>query len=356
MTRNAFLLGSDLNYKFLAAQAKQTLNPQAFNVQLLFNNSRLFRRFTEAGSTIKYINKMTPGNPVAKELQFKAFENLPDTPGLNIDDLIVCMNTLKLEEQILPYASRISKDTNILFVNPPLGAIQAALDHLWPRSSDARPNVFQAVTTHVLSSSSNFDVNHIKAGKLLISAYPSKQSFESFASSQSTFFPADTVVPSVVKGLLDNRILQATYCPLKDVYQVQVETTVADCCLNALGQLLNFDLGSLGYTESVERIVSDIVDECIQVLQSTSHYRVLHRYDPSMTRLLKKERLMVLIKELFEQHGFNHQQSIPGYATSYIVNSARQQRQATPVNSMLNNLLISKRELEHRESELPFVK
>ncbi|KAG7892986.1 hypothetical protein KL936_001160 [Ogataea polymorpha] len=356
MTRNVFLLGSDLNFKFLAAQAKRTLSPQEFDVQLLFNNSRLFRRFTEAGSTIKYTNKMTPGNPVANELRFKAYEKLPETPGFSIDDLIVSMNTLRLEEQILPYASWISKDTNLLFINPPLGAIQAALDHLWPRSSETRPNVFQAVSTHILSSSSNFDVNHIKAGKLLISAYPSKRSFASFASSQSTFFPADTVVPSVVKGLLDNRILQATYCPLKDVYQVQIETAVADCCLNALGQILNFDLGSLGYTESVERIVSDIVDECIQVLQTTSHYRVLHRYDPSMTRLLKKERLMVLIKELVEQHGFNHQQSVPGYATSYIVNSAKQHRQSTPVNSMLNNLLIAKRELEHQENELPFVK
>ncbi|KAG7741891.1 hypothetical protein KL923_001146 [Ogataea haglerorum] len=356
MTRNAFLLGSDLNFKFLAAQAKRTLDPQEFNVQLLFNSSRLFRRFTEAGSRIKYMNKMTPGNPTAKELQFKALEKLPDTPGVNIDDLIVCMSTLKLDEQILPYASRISKDTNVLFVNPPLGAIQATLDHLWPRSSDLRPNVFQAVTTHVLSGSSNFGVNHIKAGKLLISAYPSKQSFESFVSAQSTFFPADTVVPSIVKGLLNNRILQATYCPLKDVYQVQIEAMVADCCLNALGQLLNFDLGLLGFTESVERIVSDIVDECIQVLQSTSQYHLLHGYDPSMTRLLKKERLMVLVKELAEQHGFNHQQSIPGYATSYIVNSAKQQRQATPINSLLNNLLISKRQLEHRQTELPFVK
>ncbi|KAG7813476.1 hypothetical protein KL921_001022 [Ogataea angusta] len=356
MTRNAFLLGSDLNFKFLAAQAKQTLTAQGFDVQLLFSNSRLFRRFIEAGSTIKYTNSLTPGNPVAKEFQFKALERLPETPSSNVDDLIVCMSTLKLEEQILPYVSRISNDSNILFVNPPLGSIQATLDRLWPRSSEMRPNVFQAVTTHVLSGPSSFDVNHIKAGKLLISAYPSKQSLESFVSSQSTFFPADTVVPSVVKGLLNNRILQATYCPLKDVYQVQVEGTVVDCCLNALGQVLNFDLGSLGYTNSVERIVSDIVDECIQVLQSTRHYRVLHRYDPSMTRLLKKERLMMLVKELAEQHGFNHQQSIPSYATSYIVNSAKQQRQATPVNSLLNNLLISKRELEHREAELPFVK
>ncbi|KAH3665891.1 hypothetical protein OGAPHI_004080 [Ogataea philodendri] len=338
------------------SSTRENLDPKLNRVSLFFNSSRLLKSFHDSGSQIKLYNELNKRDPSATVSTFEAFKGVPETSESHVDDLIVSMKTTDFEDQITPYLHRITNKTNVLFVNAPLGSLDSSIKRIWRADSGSVPNIFQAVTTYGLINSTNFDVKYTLPGKMFISAFPSSEKLKNFVRKQELYYPGDILVPSLIKDLIDIPLINAQYCPFKDLFKLQVERLVVDACLNPLGQLLSFDVQALRDTTALNKVIETIIDEAVIAIKASPWFKAVVNSDKTAISVIDRQRLFAIVKQSAKQYGYGSSDMLPDFATNYIVRNSKSRHHAAPVNNLLRNLLISKRRSQQEQNEIPIVK
>jgi 2-dehydropantoate 2-reductase len=105
----------------------------------------------------------------------------PDVAGIQeyaqspIDDtitnLIVCVKSIQTVSALRPLLPRLSRTSNILFLQNGAGMIEDANTHLWPNPR-TRPNYITGVISHGITLNKSFDITHTGPASTAIGPVP----------------------------------------------------------------------------------------------------------------------------------------------------------------------------------------
>ena len=120
------------NY-FAYAISKISSQPQIPNVVLLLSDQKKLDRFLEQDSTLTLLDDNSTDR--SNSMQFMAACSPPTyangDPAI-IDNLILAEQSKKHFTSLLDFYSRSLRDTtNLLFLNPPMGALEYMYDKIW---------------------------------------------------------------------------------------------------------------------------------------------------------------------------------------------------------------------------------
>jgi 2-dehydropantoate 2-reductase len=88
-----------------------------------------------------------------------------------IDELIVCVKSTQTVAALRPLASRLSRKSNILFLQNGAGMIDDANTHLWPDPKH-RPNYLTGVISHGVALNRSFNITHTGPAATAIGSVP----------------------------------------------------------------------------------------------------------------------------------------------------------------------------------------
>ncbi|QPG75055.1 hypothetical protein FOA43_002395 [Brettanomyces nanus] len=374
MSKNLYIFGSDANARFLASQFASR-HDSWLRTSLLFHKDPILKNYFINGSKITYENALNRFNPVRITYEIPALlrpeqeRSSRQVPDRHIDNLIVTNPDLEKSTALQEYKEYISEDTNVIFVNPGLGAVETAT-----RGLLGHPHIWQALSTHIVENGKNFDIKHLKAGDFRVCACPTSESFLDFVQLQEKLFPNDREVPMVIKKLLELPMLGALYFPYKEVYTSQLEKVMVDCCIYPLVSLFETDLQRLSSIRSIERTISSIIDECLLVLGNLNRVKSLRKVDPTINAILDKQRMFDIILQIIgtvnvKSPSFRNSKStilqakmLPSVGFSrrfdlrstngYIVKLGREQNIDTPVNRTLMDLVVGRQSIDNDNGEV----
>ena len=160
------------NY-FAYAISKISSQPQIPNVVLLLSDKKKLDRFLEHDSTLTLLDDNSSDR--SNSMQFMAACSPPTYANGNpavIDNLILAEQSKKHFTFLLDFYSRSLRDTtNLLLLNPPMGALEYVYDKIWSEPKQVlRPNLWIGITKQEENSlyrkqkpkgrvTSEFDIN-----------------------------------------------------------------------------------------------------------------------------------------------------------------------------------------------------
>lgn len=376
MSKNLYIFGNDCNSRFLAAQFASRKSKQ-LRPSLLFDKDTTLKHYFQSGSTITYDNMLDKRNPIRCKYKMESgirpsltrtkqdFEHANESQY--IDNLIIADRRLQNPNVLDQYQTFINSDTNILFVNPSIGVTRRIMHHLYGKDDKLYPHLYQAISSHILQNGPGFTVKHLGIGDFWISSCKGEESFNDIFDRQELSFPDEKKVPGLIKEMLQLPMLRALYFPYKNVYILQLERVIYDCCVLPLTSFLNSDLRKITLSDSIESMLQSIVEECLDVIKNLNGFKILQKKDPTINAIFNKDRMMSVILEMVK----NTQSALttPDYhrsvsrfdpiqgdsitpslsqmqvddfhdANGYIVKLGAEQGISTPVNKTLLNLMI----------------
>ncbi|VEU19637.1 DEKNAAC100512 [Brettanomyces naardenensis] len=399
MSRNLYILGSDSNARFLASQFA-CRNDSWLRLSLMFNKDSVLRSYFNSESMITYENRLNRYNPVrvtskvpavlepqverndgVRMFTDKTTEGTASRPSedRHIDNLIVTNRASQRWVRLQRYRDYMTSDTNLVFVNPVLGSMERAMKGLYGENKKQCPQLWQVLSSHVLENGQNFDVKHLTAGDVRISACPRTESFLELVERQEQLFPNDREVPYCIKKMMELPMLNSLYFPYRDAYVTQLERMVVDCCIYPLVALLDGDLPTISSVRTIEQTVSHIIEECLLVLGHLNRVKALRKIDPTIDAVLDKQRLFdivlqiintvdtssrrskkdkfhegnaILQAKLLPSVGMTSKLDLRG-ANGYIVLMGKEQKVDTPVNRTLMDLVTTRQMMRQDERDVP---
>jgi 2-dehydropantoate 2-reductase len=88
-----------------------------------------------------------------------------------ISDLIVCVKSTQTVAALRPLLPRLSRESNLMFLQNGAGMIEDANTHLWPNPT-TRPNYITGVISHGVTLNKSFDITHTGPAATAIGPVP----------------------------------------------------------------------------------------------------------------------------------------------------------------------------------------
>ncbi|ODV85207.1 hypothetical protein CANARDRAFT_28495 [[Candida] arabinofermentans NRRL YB-2248] len=371
MTRSIYLFGQDSNCRFIISQLANTSKSPA-GLNLLFNDINKLRRFKKAESEIRYQNCISKRNQIITKFAYEASvypqaegDNYDSRSSALIDSLIVTNRGYQKESSLDMYKPNMNSDSSVVFINPIPGAIEKIIKHTWRTDMENCPNIYQGFSTHLLENGPKFDVKHMKAGQLKLSAFPKDGDLLGFIKRQNNHFPVDIPPSSVINDLLRADMLSSVYLPYKDILMSQLEKVVIDASMIPLAELLSHNFRALSKLKSIENMVSKIIGECLYVLNKTDTVSLLRSVDPTIDAILDKQRLFDIVYKLSTSAFLNQELAKKSlrtqdsddilYANEYIITQAKEHGIQASLNSMLVDLARARHQLNQDDETIEIV-
>ncbi|CCF56917.1 hypothetical protein KAFR_0B06200 [Kazachstania africana CBS 2517] len=218
-----------ISYK-LAKLPSQTKIP---NIILLLNDEKNLKRFLDNDSKLK-LN----GN---EQMQFMAACEPPTYVNGRlavIENLLVCETKKKsMTSMIQKYTASLSKSSNVLMINPPIGCIPYLYEKVW--SDLKRPNLFIGLNPNYRKRikkcyTDEFNVNETfepHKFELLLTSVPREFASYRYSPLQHTL---DNQLLALVKEISD---IDAKIVPFGEFLVVRFEKLIEDSCIEPLALL-----------------------------------------------------------------------------------------------------------------------
>ncbi|WBW74836.1 2-dehydropantoate 2-reductase [Schizosaccharomyces osmophilus] len=254
MDGSVYVLGVGSIGTFLSCELSSLPNFEDKVVLLLRNKDRL-KQFRENGS---YLTLERILDNKQELIRHKVKATCPSEVNVDaLDNLIVTAKTTETEAAIRDYLPMLNKHSNVLFVHNGFGVIEALIKTVW-KNPYTRPNLYQGVTSHSVSSKESFWYYHTCFGVLKIAKVPRIDEGQSVP---------NTVEPcAMVQGLLEAKMTNGSYLEYVDLLIFQCQKFMVNSCMNSTTAIMNCVNYELSNITEVKSLFHSIIIECVDVL------------------------------------------------------------------------------------------
>lgn len=259
-----------------------------------------------------------------------------------ITDLLIATKAHQTEAALRPYLPALRPNLNIYILQNGMGAAERLCGAFWPQKAQ-RPDLYLLSSTHGAYKTFSNVVHHVGLGKLSVARAPGPEAEET---------PIGDI-PDVVSALLDAKNLNCEYLDSTRFLFIQCEKLVANACINPLLALLDCLNGDLLHGSGVQRIMRQVVEEAIAVLQ-LEYPQLAERAESGV--FWDSNRLLGSVLDVVQATASNSSSmredlralnvSEVDYINGYIVGLGRKYKVRTPVNAMLADLVRSRLQID----------
>ncbi|KAG9192186.1 2-dehydropantoate 2-reductase [Alternaria panax] len=180
----------------------------------------------------------------------------------NISDLIVCVKSTQAVAALRPLLPRLSRKSNVMFLQNGAGMIEDANTFLWP-DAYARPNYLMGVISHGITLNRPFDITHTGPAAMSIGPVPREDNDMSHRSSRlleilplvtrlnCQAYPWPTILQLQLEKLACNA-LSNPICALEDAVTAYI-LSIPETCMRLMHEISSVVL-ALPELQGVERV------------------------------------------------------------------------------------------------------
>ncbi|KAF2673071.1 2-dehydropantoate 2-reductase-like protein [Microthyrium microscopicum] len=220
-------------------------------IALLYHRPNFPTQFIEAENSIQV---RTPPTAVSQLGGF-SIESVHDKvlSQSAIKNLIVATKTLTTAVAVTSIASRLDKDSTLLFVQNGMGTIDEVTDQIFPEQSQ-RPKFMAGIVNHGLYSTSPFSVVHAGIADMTFAAVSSS----SLASKDEL-----GILPAL---LLNSSTLNATFAEPGQLLEIQLRKLTVNAVINPLTIIFDCRNGELFQRPVLRTLLVSLVKEISSII------------------------------------------------------------------------------------------
>lgn len=242
-------------------------------IPLFRNKSRLEQFQNEGKSTIGIRKIYLDDAPLDTEVLKESYspENFP---GTTIENLVVTTKTYQTYDALKPYLPYINSNTNLILIQNGLGVLEVLKNEVFKSTND-KPNLFQAVISHGAFQDKGFIFNHAGFVDLKFARLPW---VESETIQDQKFVEIDAMENTLVKLFTEPKFAKAIACKHMTYQELlfgQLYKFLINACINPVTAIIDCDNGEL--FSGCRPIFTSIVEECLSVLKVA--YKTIFDYE-----------------------------------------------------------------------------
>lgn len=295
--------------RFLATQ----LSSSSFKPNILLPK-HLIKPFLTSESVITYINKISSLNPFQKTHKFSS-STTKYLEYLSKKGNDIISSSSSSEISIILPASQLNPilnsdliqfipppNSDIIILNPHFGQIENYIHSIEKNLSNSNPPRFWSIiSTHSLLNAPNWGVEHQSIGEFKISNIPILSLNNDFNYDHNLNIIEDSYI---IKKILNTSILLPQYQSYIQSNLLLTEQLITEAALCPLLYIENFDIDGFQYNKSISTkiLISEIIDESIDILKNHPLLINLKYKTPILNSLLSKDRLYNLILNIVKNN------------------------------------------------------
>ncbi|CAC21411.1 2-dehydropantoate 2-reductase Pan5 [Schizosaccharomyces pombe] len=254
MNNTIYILGAGSIGSLLAYELASLKSINNRVILLLRDKSRV-NSFKDKNSTLK-IDRLFEENVPHLCCQVTASE--PSQLNVqSIENMIVTTKAGQTENALSKYLPYLSKNSNILFVQNGMGAVENVCGKLWPEEQN-KPSIYQGVISHGCFQTAPFHFSHAGLGDLKISKVPKNP--KKILPDEAAETPCE-----MIKSLGKSELLRLRYMNYPELLVNQCEKLVINACINPTTATLDCVNGELYNDESAKELFRCIIKECVDI-------------------------------------------------------------------------------------------
>ena len=363
MSRTIHLLGAGNVGNFIAHSFAGIPNPPSM-VLLLRDHSRLrdWRRSKESIEVIRNgIHEVRKGFDV-EVLTSKSIKQAQDeSPSTPIHSLIVSVKAADTVAALSSVASRLTRDSTVLFMQNGMGVIDDVNRVIFP-DVEERPNYMLGILSHGLYGEKPFTVVHAGLGTTAIGVLPRYRSNQIplIEAKKHLLYPSTS--RHLLRTLTRTAVLSAAGFAPTDLMQLQLEKLTANAIINPLTVLFDCDNGDLLHNLSFTRVMRLLLAEISLVIRSMPELKGV----PNVRLRFSTARLEALVLGTARKTARNRSSMLQDvragksteidYINGYIVRKGEEMGVRCIMNYMVQHMVKGKQNVKTKEVNqlLPF--